>query len=128
VDVEGYGGLRLTERSRAVLTGGERVSLRVDAVMPRAKKRKGDAAAAAHAPAALSNDIAAQARFERLRAWRAATAREQNVPAYVIFHDATLAQLATLRPHSLETLATVPGVGTRKLERYGEALLALLGE
>jgi ATP-dependent DNA helicase RecQ len=50
------------------------------------------------------------------------------VPAYVIFHDATLAQLAAARPRSLESLATVPGVGTRKLERYGEALLTLLAD
>jgi ATP-dependent DNA helicase RecQ len=128
VDVDGYGALRLSERSRAVLTGGERVRLRVDAAVPRAKRRKGDGAAAPAAPATLAGDTAAQARFERLRAWRATTAREQNVPAYVIFHDATLAQLAAARPRSLESLATVPGVGTRKLERYGEALLTLLAD
>ncbi|HET7844076.1 MAG TPA: DNA helicase RecQ [Xanthomonadales bacterium] len=128
VDVDGYGSLRLSERSRSVLTGGERVFLRVDATIPRAKRRKADGGGPTHAPAALEGDAAAQSRFERLRAWRAATAREQNVPAYVIFHDATLAQLAGVRPRSLEALATVPGVGTRKLERYGDALLALLAD
>ena len=128
VDVDGYGSLRLSEKSRAVLTAGERVFLRVDATVPRTRKRKGDAKAATHAPTALDGDAVAQARFERLRAWRAATAREQNVPAYVIFHDATLAQLASVRPSSLESLGSVPGVGTRKLERYGAALLALLGD
>jgi len=128
VDVDGYGSLRLSERSRAVLTGNERVFLRVETVVPRTRRRKGESASAAQAPALLADDAAAQARFERLRAWRAATAREQNVPAYVIFHDATLAQLAAAHPRSLDALAGVPGVGTRKLERYGEVLLALLGE
>ena len=64
--------------------------------------------------------------FERLRAWRAATAKEQGVPAYVVFHDATLRQIATEEPATLAALGTISGVGAAKLERYGESLLAAL--
>ena len=59
---------------------------------------------------------------------RARLAREQNVPAYVIFHDATLRNIATGRPQSLDELARIDGIGSRKLERYGEGLLAVLRE
>jgi len=69
---------------------------------------------------------AAAGAFERLRAWRAATAKEQGVPAYVVFHDATLRQIATEEPATLAALGTVSGVGAAKLERYGEGLLAAL--
>jgi ATP-dependent DNA helicase RecQ len=64
--------------------------------------------------------------FESLRAWRAAEAKEQGVPAYVIFHDATLREIATGRPGSLAELGTVSGVGEAKLERYGQRLLDAL--
>jgi ATP-dependent DNA helicase RecQ len=64
--------------------------------------------------------------FDALRQWRAATAREQGVPAYVILHDRTLHELASLRPRSLDELLTVAGIGAAKAERYGAALLALL--
>jgi ATP-dependent DNA helicase RecQ len=62
----------------------------------------------------------------RLRAWRLEEARRQAVPAYVILHDATLAEIARRRPVDLAALAEVPGIGARRLERYGEALLAAL--
>jgi ATP-dependent DNA helicase RecQ len=65
--------------------------------------------------------------FEKLRAWRAATAKEQGVPAYVIFHDATLREIASARPASLADLGTVSGVGETKLGRYGQQLLDTLG-
>jgi ATP-dependent DNA helicase RecQ len=61
-----------------------------------------------------------------LRAWRAATAREQGVPAYVIFHDATLRQIATDAPSTLAQLGAVSGVGETKLARYGEQILEVL--
>ena len=63
-----------------------------------------------------------------MRAWRAETAREQNVPAYVIFHDATLREIALQQPDNLDALAAIGGVGAGKLERYGGALLDLLSE
>jgi ATP-dependent DNA helicase RecQ len=64
--------------------------------------------------------------FERLRAWRGAAAKEQGVPAYVIFHDATLREIASRRPASLAELGTVSGVGETKLARYGEQVLEAL--
>ncbi|MBO0788733.1 MAG: HRDC domain-containing protein, partial [Actinobacteria bacterium] len=75
-------------------------------------------------PAALDGPAAAT--FERLRAWRAATAKEQGVPAYVIFHDATLREISSARPASLAELGTVSGVGEAKLARYGQHILDTL--
>ncbi|TDB89685.1 ATP-dependent DNA helicase RecQ, partial [Micromonospora fluostatini] len=66
--------------------------------------------------------------FERLRAWRAATAKEQGVPAYVIFHDATLRQIAADAPASLAELSRISGVGENKLAKYGEPILAVLAD
>ena len=64
--------------------------------------------------------------FERLRAWRGATAKEQGVPAYVVFHDATLRAIAVTAPSTLSALAWVNGVGESKLAKYGESILGLL--
>ena len=64
--------------------------------------------------------------FEVLRAWRAGVAKEQGVPAYVVFHDATLREIVTQRPASLEALGGISGVGATKLERHGPGLLAAL--
>jgi DNA helicase-2/ATP-dependent DNA helicase PcrA len=66
--------------------------------------------------------------FEALKSWRLARARSEEVPAYVIFHNSTLAEIAGRRPRSLAELAAVPGVGPAKLERYGEEVLAALAE
>ena len=65
--------------------------------------------------------------FERLRAWRSETAASASVPAYVVFTDATLQAIAESRPASLRELAGLPGIGARKLELYGEDVLATLG-
>jgi ATP-dependent DNA helicase RecQ len=64
-----------------------------------------------------------QIRFDALRQWRATTAREQNVPAYVIFHDSTLRAIAEAAPDDLIELSRIPGIGASKLDRYGEAVL-----
>jgi ATP-dependent DNA helicase RecQ len=66
--------------------------------------------------------------FERLRSWRATVAREQGMPAYVIFHDATLRAIAALRPTSLEQLGTVSGVGQNKLAKFGQQVLDALAD
>jgi ATP-dependent DNA helicase RecQ len=66
--------------------------------------------------------------FERLRAWRGATAKEQGVPAYVIFHDATLREIATQVPETLADLGKVSGVGENKLAKYGQGVLDTLQE
>jgi ATP-dependent DNA helicase RecQ len=76
--------------------------------------------------AAIDLDAGAAVVFERLRTWRAATAKEQGVPAYVVFHDATLRAIATLVPTTLDELSTVSGVGVAKREKYGPQLLEAL--
>jgi ATP-dependent DNA helicase RecQ len=122
--VEGeYQTLALTPAGGDVLRGNAEVMLRRDAARP-ARPAKTPRAAAA-APADLSPEAAKT--FEVLRAWRAASAKEQGVPAYVIFHDATLREIAVARPGSLAELAEVSGVGETKLAKYGEAILAVLG-
>lgn len=121
--VEGdYGSLVLTEASAEVLGGDREVMLRREPERAAAAKVRGTRKAA---PAA---DLPAEAAplFERLRAWRAGVAKEQGVPAYVVFHDATLRQIATQRPASLAELGTVSGVGENKLAKYGEGVLEAL--
>ena len=124
VDHAGHGSLMLSEASRAVLRGGQTVHLR--------QAQAGKSRAAAKRPAApgagheAGPDPAAERLWLRLREWRAGVAREHGVPAYVVFHDATLAELARLRPLTAAALGQISGVGTRKLERYGAALLELL--
>ena len=123
--VEGdYGTLALTEASSKVLAGRRQVMLRREPERAARAAKPGRAARAASAAAELP--AAAAAIFEQLRAWRAATAREQGVPAYVIFHDATLRQIAAEPPATLAQLGTVSGVGETKLARYGQQILDAL--
>ncbi|MGC1211018.1 MAG: DNA helicase RecQ [Micromonospora sp.] len=124
--VEGdYGTLALTETSGEVLGRRRTVTLRREpekSPSSRSAKPRGAATVVADlTPAATSL-------FERLRAWRAATAKEQGVPAYVIFHDATLRQIATDAPGSLTELSRINGVGENKLAKYGEQILTVLAE
>jgi ATP-dependent DNA helicase RecQ len=124
VDIDGYGGLRLAEAARPVLRGEAEVHLRVDP--ERSRARGGRSAGKRAAPAAAGLDPEAGARFELLRAWRAAVARDQNVPPYVVFHDSTLRALAQAAPGSVAELAGISGIGSAKLERYGAAVLEAL--
>jgi ATP-dependent DNA helicase RecQ len=121
--VEGdYGTLVLTGSSTEVLRKQREVLLRREperAAKP-AKTRRAAAAAAADLPEAAAG------LFERLRAWRGATAKEQGVPAYVIFHDATLRQIAAQSPATLAELGTISGVGEHKLAKYGQQVLDTL--
>jgi ATP-dependent DNA helicase RecQ len=71
-------------------------------------------------------DDAAAERFAALKAWRAEVAREHNLPAYIVFHDAALAEMARARPSTLDDLAGISGVGSRKLAAYGEEILRVL--
>ena len=112
--------LCLTEGSRAVLKGEVPVQLRESVSSAPAKRsRKGSAPPAAAAN--LGPD--AQVRFINLKAWRAEVAREHNLPAYVIFHDATLAAIAERNPGTLEDLQGISGMGAKKLEAYGAEVL-----
>jgi ATP-dependent DNA helicase RecQ len=120
-----HGGLRLTAASREVLRGERQVKLRREPEPVRGGRKRGGAIATA-TPAADALGAQDQALFEALRALRAELAREQNLPAYVIFHDATLRAMAAQRPRDLDALARVNGVGASKLERYGERVLAVL--
>ncbi|WP_203819388.1 DNA helicase RecQ [Paractinoplanes ferrugineus] len=120
--VEGeYGTLALTDRSTEVLRGDTKVMMRREA--PQQKTKPGRTTKATTPAADLPATAAAD--FERLRAWRAATAKDQGVPAYVIFHDATLKAIATLRPATLTQLGTISGVGQSKLTKFGQQVLDL---
>ncbi|WP_049573107.1 DNA helicase RecQ [Nonomuraea sp. SBT364] len=121
-----HGTLVLTDASADVLRGQRDVPLRRDAKRPPRPARSSASGASGSRPAA-DLDADAAPRFELLRAWRAATAKEQGVPAYVIFHDATLREIATLCPASLSQLGTVTGVGENKLAKYGQQVLEALG-
>ncbi|MEV0313407.1 DNA helicase RecQ [Nonomuraea fuscirosea] len=118
-----YGALVLTDESAAVLRGQREVMLRRETARPaRAKVASsgGKSAQAAELPAEAAPV------FERLRNWRGATAKEQGVPAYVIFHDATLREIATRMPTTLAELSQVNGVGENKLAKYGDQVLEVL--
>jgi len=125
VDHAAYGALRLTPASRPVLKGEQSVEMRRTA--PRVKRARKSAAAPSPRATAPASSSDAE-RLSRLKTWRLVEARRQAVPAYVILHDATLAEIARQQPRDLDTLAEIPGIGARKLERYGRALLEVLGE
>ncbi|WP_309828985.1 DNA helicase RecQ [Acidovorax delafieldii] len=112
--------LSLTEGSRPVLKGDVPVLLRESTASAPAKRTRRSTAPPA-AAANLGPD--AQARFINLKAWRAEVAREHNLPAYVIFHDATLAAIAERNPASLDDLQGISGMGAKKLEAYGAEVL-----
>ncbi len=116
---DGYGTLVLTEASATVLRGERTVALRREVVRATRSSRSRSAAASDLPPSAAPL-------FERLRAWRAATARALGAPAYVVFADATLRGIALTEPSTLDELSQVSGVGAAKLERFGEAVLAIV--
>jgi ATP-dependent DNA helicase RecQ len=116
-----YGTLVTTEASAAVLAGTRPVMLRREPERA-ARPSKARRTALADLPTKLAPV------FDALRAWRSAEAKEQGVPAYVIFHDATLREIATGRPTTLAQLGTMSGVGENKLSKYGEAILGVLAD
>ena len=127
-----YQTLALTAASAEVLRGQRQVMLRQDAATPKAARSSrgsaGGAAAGRAKPAEVDLSPEQAAVFEELRAWRGATAKEQGVPAYVVFNDATLRSIAATEPSSLAELAGISGVGESKLAKYGEIILELLGQ
>jgi ATP-dependent DNA helicase RecQ len=112
----------VTDKARPILRGEERVILREDLSPVRDRRRGAPDRAARAAPAGAGDD----AGFEALRAWRAAEARAQGVPPYVIFHDSVLRDIVGGQPASLHELGQIKGVGASKLARYGAAVLAVL--
>jgi ATP-dependent DNA helicase RecQ len=117
---EGFSTLHLTEGSRAVLRGEVLVQLR-ESTSQRPDKRSKSRTTPGPAAANLGQD--ALVRFINLKAWRAEVAKEHNLPAYVIFHDATLAAIAERAPQSLAELDGISGLGVKKLEAYGEQVV-----
>ncbi|MGW9183943.1 DNA helicase RecQ [Agromyces sp. NPDC055661] len=115
-----YGTLAITDTASDVLSGGRPVMLRTEP--ERAARSRGPKAA----PAAADLEPAQAELFEALRAWRAGEAREQGVPAYIVFGDATLRAVAVARPANLGELDGITGIGAKKREAYGEALLAVV--
>ncbi len=123
VDAEGHGSLRLGAAARPVLRGEQPVHLREEPARTRVA-RGGER----RSESTLHVEAGDRPLFDALRGWRAQLAREQNVPAYVIFHDRTLRDIAQLRPASLGELARVGGIGGSKLGRYGESVLEVIRE
>ena len=125
VDHERYGALTLTEAARPILRGEAGFTMRVDTTPAKKGRNIGTGRKTDNWPEATGEEAAL---LNRLRAWRFTTAKARNVPAYVIFHDATLRDIARQQPDSIEGLGTISGVGDRKLEAYGEEILALLAD
>jgi len=124
VDGQAFNTLQLTDASRAVLKGEVPVSLRESVSSPKARAGKSAKASASKAP--LELDAPGEQRYLALKAWRAEVAREHNLPAYVIFHDATLAAIAQRAPQSREDLQGISGIGAKKLEAYGDEVLRVV--
>lgn len=118
-----YNTLALTEGARAVLRGEVQLTLREAAEPPR-RGRGGRAGASPAAPADLQGE--ALARFAALKAWRADVARAHNLPAYIVFNDATLADMARVAPQTLGELGQISGVGMKKLQAYGDQIMVIL--
>ena len=125
VDAQAFNTLVLTDASRAVLKGEVPIRLRMALAKPeRQARRSSSHGTTPKAPAVL--DDAQQQRYAALKTWRAEVAKEHNLPAYVIFHDATLVAIAQTAPQSLEDLQGISGLGVRKLEAYGAAVLGVI--
>ncbi len=116
--------LALAPSARAVLRGEVQLQLRQPAVQ--ARTRRATRAGGADKPPPLPLDEAALARYAALKAWRGEVARAHNLPAYVVFHDATLAEMAREQPASAQALGAISGVGAKKLQAYGEEILRVL--
>ena len=119
--------LALTDASRSVLRGEVPVRLREAVAAAPGERKRRRSPAGTLPPAAASLDQAAQVRFINLKAWRAEVAREHGLPAYVIFHDATLAAIAERCPATLDDLQGISGMGAKKLEAYGGDVLRVCG-
>jgi ATP-dependent DNA helicase RecQ len=130
VNSETFSTLYLTEASRAVLKGEVTVRLRASISTPteRRGKRSASGTGGAVKPAPIALDAASQSRYDALKAWRGEVAKAHNLPAYVIFHDATLAAIAQAAPQNLQALQGIAGIGVKKLEAYGDEVLRVVAQ
>ncbi|CAK9890654.1 MULTISPECIES: DNA helicase RecQ [Pseudomonas] len=124
IDLEGYGGLRLSDTCRPLLRGDVSLELRKD-LKPQSSSKGGSSSGGSPASQLVRGDEREQ--WEALRTLRRKLAEEHGVPPYVIFPDSTLLEMLRSQPTSLSEMGRVSGVGARKLERYGEAFLEVLG-
>jgi ATP-dependent DNA helicase RecQ len=125
VDVDGHGGLHLTDACRAVLRGEQQLWLRREVAVAKGRGKRSGGKSAGSAASGFS-DAADRALWDALRDLRMDFARSQNVPPYVVFHDATLAEMVRRRPPDRESLAALSGIGERKLAAYGEEFLRVI--
>lgn len=127
-----YNTLELAPSAREVLRGEVQLLLREAHEAPKGRRGKGGtggkAARGRDKPPPVPLDDGGLARFAALKSWRGEVAREHGLPAYVIFHDATLAEMARAQPSSLDALGQISGVGAKKLEAYGSEILRVLSE
>jgi ATP-dependent DNA helicase RecQ len=129
VEAHPYSTLYLTDASRAVLKGEVSIRLRASVTLPADKSNKRGStgkAGGAIKPAPIELDAAAQMRYAALKAWRSEVAKSHNLPAYVIFHDATLAAIAQAAPHDVQSLQDIAGIGVKKREAYGDEVLRVV--
>ncbi len=127
VDARGYSTLELTAGSAEILSGAREVPMRREAPRPARSRRSAGSTGGGRGSRVVEGlDADAADLFERLRAWRAATAKDAGVPAYVVFHDATLREIAVARPAALADLGQISGIGASKLEKFGEGVLAVV--
>nr|WP_310343057.1 DNA helicase RecQ [Rhodoferax saidenbachensis] len=127
VAVQGeFNTMQLTAESRAVLKGEVPVSLRESVSAPADRKSRRNPRLGAVVKAPINLDSEGLLRYSALKAWRAEVAKEHNLPAYVIFHDATLAAIAQRAPQSLEDLQGISGIGAKKLEAYASDVLRVV--
>ncbi|MDY0975247.1 DNA helicase RecQ [Massilia sp. CFBP9012] len=124
VDHDAFSSLKLTDAARPVLKGEQKVQLRQ--YQKPVKAKRPSTSRSSYEETELSRDE--QAIFDRLRSWRMGTAREHGVPAYVVFQDATLREIAKVKPGSIDQLRGVSGVGEKKLVSYGDEIVAIINE
>ena len=123
VDYSAHGALKLTEASRPVLKGEQQVAMRHLSTGRKSGKKRASVTAGNIELSSADNAL-----LDRLKEWRRNEAQSQGVPAYVILHDSSLTEMAGLRPASEDALAQIGGIGAKKLERYGAALIKLIAE
>jgi ATP-dependent DNA helicase RecQ len=127
VDYDRFNILKLTQACRDVLNGTRRLKLRKPSeALPAKRKGRRGAAGPQGATKSAANGTGNEVIFQALRDWRKEVAREHGVPAYTVFHDSTLMEIARVLPESLDDLRSISGIGATKLERYGQPLIEIV--